>query len=226
MTTQRTLFVALVAICASASAQETLSDFNRGPHGVGHYSVLTGRTVGAGNFIVHPEIGYPAVSVSLLSGQNNYFDFGGRFTVGYSQPFGVFNVSPGLGAQAVLRWNWIDGAVSLGGRLEPGVLFGISREAAATLVAPFGVDLGFHPHPIINIALGADIGLGAVVLYNGGASFILPLSAGPGLEINITDAVQLTLNSRFGGYGFRMPSDIAGGGGFGFRASIGLAFRT
>jgi hypothetical protein len=225
MTTQRTLLVALVAICSSASAQQTLSDINRGPnYGSGHYSVLTGRTVGAGNFIVHPEIGYPAVSVTLLSGMSNRYDFGGRFTVGYSQPLGPFGVSPGLGAQMVMRWNWLDdNFVSLGGRIEPGVLFGVFREAAATLVLPFGVDLGFHPHPILNIALGADIGVGVVVLYNGGASFILPLTIGPGMEINLTDAVQLTLNTRFGGYGYRVASDS---GGFGFRASIGLAFRT
>lgn len=228
MTPKRTLLLAVFAICSSAVAQQTIRDVNPDRrYGDGHASVLTGRTVGAGNFVVHPEVGYPAVSVTVLSGRNDYYDLGGRFTFGYSEPLTPFSVSPGLGAQLVMRWNWVESStVSFGGRIEPGVLFGVSRGAAATLVAPFGLDLGFHPAPIVNISLGADIGLGAVVLYSGGASFILPLSAGPGLELNITDAVMMTINTRFGGYGYRLPTDLASQGGFGFRASLGLAFRT
>lgn len=240
MTTAKTLLIALLSIGSTALAQEpmseeqTVTEYDRGPAPANdHFSELTGRTVGNGNFIVHPEVGFPAVSVTLLSGMRDRYDFGGRFTVGYSaqalsvsRPLNEFNRATSLGAQAVMRWNFVDGEyVSFGGRLEPGVLFGVTRDAAATLVLPFGLDLGFHPHRVVSIAIGGDVGVGAVVNYTGGASFILPVSAGPGLEFNISDAVQLTLNSRFGGVSFRAPTSPLGGD-FGFRASIGLAFRT
>ncbi|MBX7116734.1 MAG: hypothetical protein K1X64_20580 [Myxococcaceae bacterium] len=234
MNARKTLLTAVLLVGTAAAAQQTISDYDRGPIYRGHYSVLTGRTVGAGNFVVHPEIGYPAVSVTLLSGMRDRFDFGGRFTVGYNnqtlavnEPF-AFAATPTLGAQAIMRWNWVNQEfVSFGARMEPGVLFGVVRGAAATLVVPFGLDLGLHPHRVVAIGVGAEVGLGAVLGYAGGAAFILPVSVGPGLEFNLSDSVQLTLNSRFGGYSFRTPSDIVSGvGGFGFRASVGLAFRT
>lgn len=220
--------IALVAGLASsaASAQREIveRDSLRDRDG-STSSELTGRTVGGGAFVLHPELGYPAVSLSLLSGVTDRFDFGGRFTLGYGAPFG-FLLEPRSGAQAILRFNFVDVPMfSFGMRLEPGVLFGFAPTDAATLIMPVGLDFGIHPHPVVNVAFGADVGFGAVLRYGGGVGFVMPVTAGPGVELNLTQRIQLTVNTRFGGYGYVRAPFVVASNGFGLRATIGLAFR-
>ena len=225
------LAVSVALLSTAALAQDSLAEVGPGPAGNGHYSVLTGRTVGANNFIVHPEIGYPGLSVGLIWGQSNSFDAGVRFSAGYGTRLGI-GFAPGVGAQAILRWNLVNrGIISFGPRFEPGVFISAYdrpgdpyvNRGSALLVAPVGFDLGIHPHPIVNIALGLDVGLGVLISYGGGAAFVLPVQAGPGLELNLTDRVQLTLDTRFGTWYSAPLPDYRG---YGFKAAIGLAFRT
>ena len=218
------ILLAVVALSSGAFAQTSLAEVGRrdGVWNSGHSSVLTGRTVGAGNFVVHPEIGYPGVSVGLIWGQDNFFDAGLRVSAGYGSRSG-FDFAPGVGVQAVLRWNFLNaGIFSMGGRFEPGVLLGAYDRGNVVLLAPLSLDLGLHPHPIFNLALGFDLGLGASFAYSGGVAFLLPLQAGPGAEINLTDWLALTVSTRFGAGWSTWPDYNR----FGFRGTVGLAFKT
>ena len=190
-------------------------------------SVLTGRTVGAGRFVVHPEIGYPGVSVGFLWGQTSTFDAGFRLSAGYGTRYG-FGVVPTAGAQAILRWNFINtGIVSLGGRMEPGAFIAPWNTGNVALLAPFGLDFGIHPHPIVAIAIGGSIGVGAVIDYAGRAAYIMPFEIGPGVEVNITDGLALTVNTRFvSGWSAPYAPYLGDYAGYGARASIGLAFKN
>lgn len=229
-TTRPLLLLSAVLATVPAAAQTSLEEVTpRTPPGATssteswRSSVLTGRTVGAGRFVVHPEIGYPGISAGLLWGTSARSDVGLRLSAGFATRLG-FLWAPTLGAQAVLRWNFIDqGIVSLGSRFEPGVFIGPYTAGDVLLLAPFGLDLGIHPHPIVNVALGLDVGLGAAFDYRGGVAFVVPVQFGPGLELNLTDALALTLNTRVGA-GWSEP--LASYRGYGLRATLGLAFRN
>lgn len=225
MKTTLLMISALVALTAApvAVAQSTLADTYRPLPPNGGSSVLTGRTVGAGNLVVHPEVGYPGASIALLWGRTATNDTGVRLSLGYAPRVG-FGLEPTVGAQAVVRWAFLNqGMVSLGGRIEPGALVNVAPNGGALLIAPFGLDLGIHPHPIINIAIGGEVGVGAYLDYRGAAAVVIPVQVGPGIELNLTDRLQLTFDTRFGtGYSAPWP----GYRGYGLRAAVGLAVRT
>jgi hypothetical protein len=218
----RVLALSCLLLTAPAFAQQSLADVSTGDSRSSGSSVLTARTVGAGALVFHPEIGYPAVSLSLLYGSTSRFDVGGRFSFGYGSRYG-FGLDTGAGAQFVMRFNFLErGIVSFGLRFEPGLLFGFRNNGALTLVAPVGLVLGIHPHPIVNFGLGLDFGFAVAVAYGGGAYFGFPISAGPCVEVNLTRTIALTLDLRFGG-GVFGPSNYYGG--FGAKAALGLAFK-
>lgn len=220
---------AAVLVSSAAFAQTSLAEVHtdRQPTNANwQSSVLTGRTVGAGRFVAHPEIGYPGVSLGLLWGQTSYFDAGLRVSGGYGTRYG-FGLAPNAGVQAVLRWNFVNaGIISFGGRMEPGAFIAPGPAGTVALVAPFGLDLGIHPHPIVNIAFGGSVGVGAVIDYAGRAAYIMPFEVGPGVELNLTDSIALTFNTRFGA-GWTAPlAPYRDYNGYGVKAAVGLAFRN
>lgn len=206
----------------TAMAQQSLSEVNAFDSRSSNGSVLTARTVGAGALVLHPEVGYPAVSLTLLYGSTSRFDLGGRVSFGYGSRYG-FGLDAGAGAQLVLRFNFVErGIVSFGLRFEPGLLFGFRNNGALTVIAPVGLVLGIHPHPIVNLGLGVDFGFALAVAYGGGAYFGFPVTAGPCVEVNLTRALALTLDLRFGA-GVFGPANYYGG--FGAKAALGLAVK-
>ncbi|MFT3708099.1 MAG: hypothetical protein QM817_10630 [Archangium sp.] len=225
MNSLRSLSLLIALSSLTALAQTSLVEVQAEPRSSETWqsSVLTGRTVGAGRFVVHPEIGYPGASVGLIWGQGDRFDLGVRFSGGYGTRLG-FGFAPGFGAQAVMRWNFVNvHHFSFGARFEPGGFVGVWPGGGVLLVAPVGLDFGIHPHPIVNVAIGVDAGLGAQFDYLGRGSFVLPFAAGPGVELNITDHLALTLDTRMtAGWSTPWPD----GRGYGLRATLGLAFKN
>lgn len=216
----RVVLLSSLLLAAPSLAQQSLSEVGGGATS-GGTSVLTARTVGAGALVLHPEVGYPAISLSLLYGKGARFDLGGRVSFGYGSRYG-FGLDAGAGLQFVMRFNFLErGILSFGLRFEPGLLFGFRNSGALTVVAPVGLVLGIHPHPIVNVGLGFDFGLAIAVAYGGGAFVGFPVSAGPCVEVNLTRTIALTLDLRFGG-GLGPPNYY---GGFGAKAALGVAFK-
>jgi hypothetical protein len=211
------LVVAVLAAAAPARAQDTEGG------GDGHWSVLTGRTVGAGNNVLHPEVGWPGIGATFLHGSSSKFDIGGRFAFDYGSNVAFF-VNPGLRFQAVLRFTLLDtGFVSLALYTAPGIGLYFAGGGAFGILLPIGVQVGIHPSRLVAIALGFDIDLALGIGFQGGFAAGIPILFGPGVEFNATRDLAITFNLRLGpGIG------VSGGGsgvGFAFRGLIGIALK-
>lgn len=212
------LVVVALALAAPARAQDT-----EGGGGGANWSVLTGRTVGAGHNVLHPEVGWPGIGATFLHGSTSTFDIGGRFTFDYGGNVAFF-VNPGLRFQAVLRFSLLDtGFVSAALYTAPGIGLYFAGGGAFGILLPIGVQLGIHPSRMVAIALGFDVDLALAIAFRGGFGAGIPILFGPGVEFIATPNLAITFNLRLG------PGiavfEGGSGVGFAFRGLIGIAVK-
>jgi hypothetical protein len=210
----------------SAFAQDT-SEGGGSPSSI--TSVVSAKTVGSGNNVVHAELGYPSVSGTFLHGMSEGFDLGGRVGLGYG--YGLF----GLSAQAVLRFHLsdINDKISLGLRFLPGIALNFSYYFGVAVPLQAGFVVGIHPIEKLNIGAGIDLiptlnfgSFGGV----GGFFFSMPILVGAGGEYWITPTIALTADFRVGPVigGFYGGLGLGGFGGgvyFDGRFLVGGAFK-
>lgn len=222
----RSAFKALCVLVSlsvgSAFAQDTSEASSSSSVGT---SVVSAKTVGAGNNVVHAELGYPSISGTFLHGMSNGFDIGGRLGLGYG--YGLF----GINAQAVLRFHLSDvnDKISLGLRFLPGIglTFAFGTGVAIPLQAGFVV--GIHPIEKLNIGVGIDVI--PTLNFFGGFVFSMPILVGAAGEYWITPTIALTADFRvgpvIGGFfgGFGGLGGFGGGVGFDGRFLVGGAFK-
>lgn len=161
-------------------------------------SVLSGKSLGSG-MVVHGQVGWPGLSVSLLAGTGGPLDLGGRFSVvyayeGITQTAGV----PGLKLQGVLRLQLLDrGRFNLGLRFSPGVFFAFfPGDLEIGMPLPVDLALGIAVTPKLMINLGVDVP--AFVAFGPYGGLAVPLLLGGGVEFAIDRQLAITVNLRAG----------------------------
>jgi hypothetical protein len=206
----KALCVLVAFSVGSASAQDTAEGGGGSTSTI--TSVMSAKTVGSGNNVVHAEIGYPQVSGTFLHGVSDGFDIGGKVGLGF--PF----YSVGLNLQAVGRFHLTDinDKISLGLRFLPGItlnfggLFG-SFFVSVPLQAGFVVGI----HPIEKLNIGAGIDVIPTLNFGQGFFFSLPIIFGAGAEYWITPTIAVTADFRVGPT-LGAVGGLGGLGGFGY----------
>lgn len=204
---------AAVLVAGAARGQELGVGSGQG------WSVLTGRTVGAGTNVAHGQVGWPGLSASLLHGLTEDLDLGGRFTFDYGFEGLVSGpVVPGLELQALLRFRLLDTerfnlAVNVG--FGP-LLYFFRALTRFGLSLPVGVVLGIPVSSALNVAVGLDL---PVYLTFGPGDFSFPILVGGGLEYFIDQSLAATFHVRMG------PTLNAGWAPFTLEAQLGVAYR-
>ena len=216
---------ALVLSTGQARAQDTADE--AAPVHDGHWSVLSGRTVGEGVFAILPEVGYPGVSASFFYGTSEKVDVGGRIGFDYGSRINL-QIWPTLMMQGLIKLNLAKKEkVSFALMTQPGIAFSfLPTHVQMGILFPIYVILGIHPTDAVAIVIGMDLEMSVqIALVTGGfVLFAMPIGFGPGLEYKVDETLSLTLNFRFGpgvvagGYG-------QGGVGFSFKSLLGVAIK-
>src|SRR5215831_6935525 len=206
------LMVPLFCIASRVEAQGT------------NWSVISGRTVGTDNNILHLQAGWPGISATFLHGSAPNFDFGGAFTFNYGFEGAV---SPGAVAgiklQGVLRFKLADTPkYNLGIRFDPGFLFYFPSGATiAGMTVPFYFAAGFPVNPQVMLVAGFDLPIS--IFFTQGGWVAIPILFGGGVEYELQRDLLLTFNLRMG------PGIVAGSGytgtGFVLTALMGVALK-
>jgi hypothetical protein len=161
-------------------------------------SVLSGKTVGTGQ-VLSLQLGFPGLSVALLTAMSDRLDFGARFSALYSYE-GITGMSgrPGVKLQGVMRLGLLDrGRFSLGLKAEPGVfLYSFPGQAEFGIALPLGINAGFQVLPSLMLSAGLDVPMFAVFGPFGGLA--APILIGGGLEYAFDRQLGLSLNLRGG----------------------------
>lgn len=211
------MLMASLLLPAGALAQEA-GTYRGGGQG---WSVLSGRTVGAGRLALHGQAGFPGISLGLLGGLSNRFDVGGRVTFNYAlegrTDRGGFDNE--LKLQVPLRLGLMDtGRFNLGLHFEPGPLFWFHRfHTDYGLALPLGLVAGFPVGSAMMVSASLEVPF--YVLFDIGV--YTPLLFGGGLEYFIDRSLAVTLNLRMGPT-FR---SVGGGSPFTLNMLAGVAYR-
>ena len=205
----------------------TLAALASGPSnaaGIHGWSVVTGRTVGTSDTVLHMQIGWPGVSATLLHGMSPKLDLGAIFTFNYGFEGDITEARPGLKFQGLLRANFFDShRFNLGIYVAPGPLFYFyPATTVAGIAIPVGLAFGIHAANQLNVALTFDVPM--FVLFSSrvrNGQFVVPALFGSGLEYFLSRNVAFTLKMGMG------PIIYAGDGvaNFDLQALIGFAFR-
>lgn len=185
------------------------------------WSVLSGKTVGAGNNVFHGQIGWPGLSGTLLHGASSKLDIGGRFTFNYGFEGAVEDISPGFKLQGVLRLQLAQiQKVSLGLKFEPGMMLYIEDGANFGIALPVGFVVGIPASSALTINAGLDVPLS--IHFGDNSTAFIPILFGGGMEYFLDNRVALTFNLRLG------PGIVTRGGGgtnFVLESLFGVAYR-
>src|SRR5262249_42481560 len=187
------------------------------------WSVLSGRTVGTDQNVIHGQVGWPGISATLLHGMSPKVDLGGLFAFNYGAENTTCCIWPELRFAGVGRLNLADAPkYNLGLRTEPGLLL-VFPSGGSTQVGigiPIGFAAGFPVSKELMITAGADVNFD--IFFTSGAYVVIPILFGGGVEYMIEPNLLLTFNLRLG------PVVIAGnfgsGSTFGLNALMGLAY--
>jgi hypothetical protein len=201
----------LMAVAAPAWAQDDIETSSSGAsysrRGQG-WSLLSGKTVGAGSTALHFQFGWPGVSVGLVHGLRNNLDLGGRFTFNYGYEGITSGVIPGLKLQGLLRVNFVErGRFNFGMEVAPGPMFyfqsnGFTRVGLVIPAAlQFGiavssavmVNFGFELPMFVQFTPSAPLTTGANI-----PGLYVPILFGGGIEYFIDRNLALTFNMRMG----------------------------
>ncbi len=180
-------------------------------------SVLSGRTVGDGSFVIFPQFGYPGVWCDFLYGTSEKMQLGGRIGFNYGNQVAV-GLDIGPQVNFLLKFNLINKEkLSMALRVDPGLLFGgLNGYAYMGIAFGVGLDFGIHPAEMVAIHFGADLMPTMGIYFVGAFAFAMPIQFGPGVEFEVSEGVLLTFNAKFG------PGIVAGAGGGG----VGFALKT
>jgi hypothetical protein len=189
------------------------------------WSVLTGKTVGTSNNVLHFQAGWPGISATLAHGMSSKLDLGGIFTFNYGFEGDVnFAVRPGIKLQGLLRANLYDsGKLNIGINFAPGPLFYFRRGTTeAGLAVPIGVVFGIPATSALNVDFAFEMPMFVIFpssLLNG--QLVLPILFGGGIEYFIDHNLAVTFNMRMG------PMIFTGDGftDFAFQGLMGLAVK-
>ncbi len=192
----------VVSFCALMAALG-FGTSEAGAQARGHsWSVLTGRTVGMNDTVLHVQAGWPGISATLLHGMTPKVDLGGVFNFNYGFEGDVnFPVRPGLKFQGLLRANLLDSnKFNVGISFAPGPLFYFFRSTTVAGIAiPFGLEFGIPATPAMNIGLAFEMPMFVVFdsrVLRG--QLVLPVLFGGGIEYFLDHNLAVTFNMRMG----------------------------
>ncbi len=189
------------------------------------WSVLTGRTVGTNDNVLHMQAGWPGISATLLHGMTPKMDLGGIFTFNYGFEGDVsFDVRPGLKFQGLFRANLFDSnKFNVGINFAPGPLFYFFRSTTVVgLAIPFGLAFGIPATSALNIGLAFEMPM--FVVFPSSrlvGELVLPVLFGGGIEYFLDRNLAVTFNMRMGPIIFTND----GFTDFDFQGLMGLAVK-
>jgi len=164
------------------------------------WSVLTGRTVGSNDNVVHVQVGWPGVSVALLHGMTPKVDLGGIFNFNYGIEGDVnADIEPGIKMQMLLRMLLVDsGRLNFGMWFAPGPLFYFRSGYRALIgfTTPIGFEFGIPVSPSANVNLGLDLPFW--FYFNRGNGAVIPILMGGGVEYFVEHNLAVTFNLKMG----------------------------
>lgn len=187
------------------------------------WSVLSGRTVGTDQNVIHGQVGWPGVSATLLHGMTPKVDIGGAFAFNYGVEGSTY-VYPELALRGVGRLNLVDTPkYNIGIGTQPGLLMwfpgsGISAQFGIGIPVSFAA--GFPISREVMLVAGADIAFD--VFFTSGGYVVIPILFGGGAEYMIEPNLLLTFTLRLGPV---VSAGQLGGTVFGLNALIGLAYK-
>jgi hypothetical protein len=218
--------VAGVFAVAGAARAQVAGELILPANNDGAWSATAGRTVGAGNGVVHGEVGWPGIGIEFLKGLDERTDLGfhAQFLYGFE---GTTNGLVGLNlAIPYRRGLYTDNRLSITGRIEPGVSFYGNRGPDTGNVfgvgGPVGAVLGYRLDDRLTLDAGGDIN--TLISFSNPAGVIFGPAIGLGAEYKLDKDVAITFRSRFG------PefAIVNGGSGsqLGFQTLLGVAYNT
>ncbi len=190
------------------------------------WSVLSGRTVGIDQNVIHGQVGWPGVSATLLHGMSPKVDIGGAFAFNYGVEGSTY-VYPELTFRGVGRLNLIDTPkYNIGLGTQPGLLLvfpGSGVSAQVGIGIPVSFAAGFPISRELMVVAGADVAFD--IFFSSGGYAVFPILFGGGVEYLIEPNLLLTFNLRLGPIVYTGGSYSGSGAVFGLNALIGLAYK-
>ncbi|MCA2978778.1 MAG: hypothetical protein INH41_31195 [Myxococcaceae bacterium] len=212
----------LLVVLVLAAGDEAPSTTTSPPATEGQrWSVVGGRTLGAGGNAVEASLGWPGLSVGYRRGVLGPLDVGARLTFDYALEGLPTQVAPVGKVQGLLRLRLLDaGAVSLGLTFEPGALFTVDRfgNGVPAVVLPLGLKLGYAVSSALS--LGASFDAPLWVQLGAGGGLNVPLLPGLGVEYFLRSELVAFFRARMGPT--LRPS---GGVELALDAQLGVAYR-
>jgi hypothetical protein len=190
------------------------------------WSVLSGRTVGIDQNVIHGQVGWPGISATLLHGMTPKVDIGGAFAFNYGVEGSTY-VYPELTFRAVGRLNLKDTPkYNIGLGTQPGLLLvfpGSGFGAQVGIGLPVSFAAGFPVSRELTVVAGADIAFD--IFFTSPVYAVIPILFGGGLEYMLEPNLLLTFNLRLGPIIYTGGGYSGSGAVFGLNALIGLAYR-
>lgn len=185
------------------------------------WSVVGGRTAGAGANTVEGGIGWPGLSVAYARGVASNVDLGVRVTFNYGLEGLVTRVLPGAKLQGVVKLRAVDsGPVSFGVVFEPGPLFAVDRfgNGLVGFSLPVSARLGISISSAITLGFSVDVPLW--VEFGAGGGVNVPILPGLGLEYFLKSELAAFFKARMGPT-IRPLNSVE----LAFDAHLGVAYR-
>jgi hypothetical protein len=223
---------------SSGSSTSGSSSVSTGPVGE-NFSILTGRTVGAGKSVLGGNYrGLLGIEGFILHGVGDGVDIGGRLgfsLYAYEGALGFFQpVTPGLRAQFLLRVKFVQsGRISFGINFEPGffVYFPSIAYTAFGILLAVEAQVGIAISSALNIALGVTMPV--YIGFAGGsandgfpyrrrAHLVWPILAGGGVEYYIRSDLMLFAKFHIGPM---INVGDLGGASLGIDLKAGIAWK-
>lgn len=163
------------------------------------WSIVGGRTAGAGANVVEGGLGWPGLYASFSRGVLGNLDLGVRVSFNYGFEGLVTRVLPGAKLQGLVKFRLMDsGPVSFGLTFEPGPLFAVDRfgNGVVGFAIPLGAKLGVSVSSAITLGFSFDVPFW--VQFGGGGGANVPLLPGLGLEYFLKSELAAFFKTRMG----------------------------
>jgi hypothetical protein len=163
-------------------------------------SVLSGKSL-AGGTVVHGQVGFPGLSIALLTSVGENLDAGGRISFLYAYE-GITRLerTPGIKLQGVFRLQLLDREkFNFGLRFSPGIFFYSFPYPGWTetgLALPVDLVLGIALAPPLMLNVGVDVPM--FVAFGPVGGLAVPVLIGAGVEYALDRQLALTMNLRVG----------------------------
>ena len=187
------------------------------------WSVLSGRTVGAGQDVIHGQAGWPGISGTYLHGMSPTVDLGGLFAFNYGVENSTCCIWPELKFAAVGRLNIVDTPkYNIGIGAQPGLLlfFPSGGSTQTGIAIPLSFAAGFPVSPQVMVVAGADVAFD--IFFTSGSYVVIPILFGGGVEYMIEHNLLLTFSLRMGPV---IGAGSVSGTTFGLNGLLGIAYK-